>query len=107
MLQIDGQKRTATSVDGPDYTITWEGSNVIVRHKFCDLTSMFNGHHTARVVIGKEFGSDAFGICGDCNGDQTNDFLTRNRTDVSQEKNKGTLVGNSFWEPMPYETEEW
>ena len=89
----------------PYYTIRLVGKNVIVKHKQGDLTAMFNGKHSAKILIGKEFGPQSKGICGICDG-KPGKYLTADGVDVGAEPNKYSLIGNSYWIPREDETEE-
>ena len=76
----------------------------MVKSTHCDLTAMFDGKHRAKVMVDKAFGPSAVGICGTCDGIH-NDFRTADGNDVSGETNRFALIGNSYWEPMPFEEE--
>ena len=91
-----------------DYTIKRRGKWHIVTSK-CNpsFKAQFNGKKLARVSIPREVGPGSTGICGNCDGDKTNDYRLKNGTDVRhlKTKDKFNAIGNSWLVPGPYETE--
>ena len=106
IFQVNGNPVIVSNipVDFPDYTIQLIGEYVVVKHKRCDLTAMFNGKHRAKVLVDKSFGTEAYGICGPCNG-KRDVYLTADWRDVSGEPDRFAQIGNSNWMPMPDELE--
>ena len=47
------------------------------------------------------------GICGDADGNSTNDWVTSDGTDVTDDPNKYTLIGSSWRVVRPNDTEPW
>ena len=56
------------------------------------MQARFDGKTTAKVKINRKDGLNATGICGNCNGVE-DDFVLKNGTDVSNERNKYSLIG--------------
>lgn len=77
-----------------DYRITRNGEYIIVENR-CGMMAMFNGNARVKVLISKENGQNATGICGNCN-DVKDDYRLGDGTDVSQETNKYSMIGNSY-----------
>jgi len=61
----------------------------------CGVTILWNGISTIQVSVPREYGSLLTGICGNCNG-KRDDFKTKSGKDVSNDKNKFKLIGESF-----------
>lgn len=61
----------------------------------CDVMVSWNGKSLVQVAIPKKYGDAVTGICGNCNGRQ-DDYRTRDGLDVSNKRNKYSLVGNSY-----------
>jgi hypothetical protein len=61
----------------------------------CDVMLSWNGKSVVQVVIPQKYGDAVTGICGNCNGRQ-DDYRTRKGLDVSNKRNKYSLVGNSY-----------
>ena len=59
------------------------------------MKAMFNGNARVKVIIDKEVGLGATGICGNCN-DVRDDYRLSNGTDVKEKGNKYSLIGNSY-----------
>ena len=103
MFQINGIEHSGT-IETADYKIEENGDNIVIKNKHCDLEATYNGKHTAKVYIGKKFGLDANGLCGNCDGVK-NDYRTSDGTDVSEFPDKYARIGNSYLVPMPDETD--
>ena len=71
----------------------------------CGMQARFDGKHTAKVKISPEEGLNATGLCGNCN-DVKDDFVLKDGTDVSNERHKYSLIGNSHWVEGINEDEE-
>ena len=69
------------------------------------MQAWFDGKTTAKVCISGEDGMNATGICGNCN-DIQDDFRLKDGTDVSEERNKYSLIGISHWDPGVDDIEE-
>ena len=63
----------------------------------CGMKAMHNGKTKAKVIINKKEDDIITGICGDCNG-EPDDLRLRDGTDVSHEKYKFIMIGNSYAE---------
>ena len=70
------------------------GLFIVIENK-CGMKAMFNGVTTAKVIINKEDGTTATGLCGDCNGVE-DDLRLKNSTDVRNYVKKYSLIGNSY-----------
>ena len=57
----------------------------------------FDGRNRLIIFIGRDSGVDVTGMCGNCDDDNTNDYILRNGTDVSHLPNKFELIGDSWW----------
>ena len=68
------------------------------------MKAMFNGQDRAKVIIDKEDGAEATGICGDCNG-TPDDYRLGNGTDVGDRWDKYSLIGNSYLVEGPDDVE--
>ncbi|XP_060070842.1 IgGFc-binding protein-like, partial [Ylistrum balloti] len=61
----------------------------------CGLLVNFDGVHAVSVVVPATFKNNMTGLCGDCDG-KMNDFKTRDGRDVTNERSRYNLIGNSF-----------
>lgn len=61
----------------------------------CGVVVEYDGIHIMEVIIPRKFGQQVNGICGNCN-DKRDDLRTKDGTDVSTNKNKYSLIGNSY-----------
>ncbi|XP_052822699.1 zonadhesin-like [Octopus bimaculoides] len=55
----------------------------------------FDGNHWVHLNLPGRFANELIGICGDCNGIK-DDFKTKAGEDVSNRKNKYTIIGDSY-----------
>ena len=55
----------------------------------------FDGRHRVTVRVPNTYRHQMTGICGDCNG-KKDDYKTKNGVDVSEKKNKFSLIGESY-----------
>ncbi|GFR93194.1 zonadhesin-like [Elysia marginata] len=96
-ILVDGMERFAPVVlPSLDVSISQSGRYVEVLVADCGLEVAFDGVH--RVVVRVPKASHAgklSGICGNCNG-KPDDFRTQDGTDVSKEREKYSLIGNSY-----------
>ncbi|XP_056020701.1 zonadhesin-like isoform X2 [Ostrea edulis] len=68
---------------------------VIVNTKYGDATVTWDGRSSVVVTVPKNLGRRMTGLCGNCNG-KRDDFRTKYGKDVSNLRNKFTLIGNSY-----------
>ena len=61
----------------------------------CGVQVKFDGKHAVSVVVPGQYRKKMVGLCGDCDG-KRNDFRTLQEVDVSKDKRKYELVGNSY-----------
>ncbi|OWF48082.1 zonadhesin-like [Mizuhopecten yessoensis] len=61
----------------------------------CNVKVQWDGRSNIKVTVPKVYDSQMTGLCGDCNGKQ-DDYQTKEGKDVSGEKNKFVLIGNSY-----------
>ncbi|KAJ8309988.1 hypothetical protein KUTeg_011853 [Tegillarca granosa] len=61
----------------------------------CGIEVNFDGNHAVSVVVPAKYKRKMTGLCGDCNG-RRDDFRTKEGKDVTNAKNRYTLIGNSF-----------
>ncbi|XP_064598027.1 zonadhesin-like [Liolophura sinensis] len=79
--------------------ITRSGNNVVVK-TVCGAEIMFDGNHVVTVKIPKQWGANKMnGICGSCNGNSKDDFMTLEGVNVARNGNKYNLIGNSYRVP--------
>ena len=97
-FQINGVKYNG-GVSRDSFDVIFKGSNAIVKNR-CGMEAMFNGDNTVKVFVPQEYLSVRSGICGDCNGVQ-DDYKMKNETDVSSFENKYSLIGQSYYVPLP------
>ena len=66
----------------------------------------FDGGADARVYIPRDVGPAAVGMCGSCDRDKLNDWITKNSTPVHTlpKKERGPAIGNSWWIPSANDT---
>lgn len=61
----------------------------------CGVKVNFDGVHAVSVTVPGSYRGKLTGLCGDCNG-KRDDMRTRTGRDVSREKLKYSLIGNSY-----------
>lgn len=61
----------------------------------CGVTVNFDGVHAVSVTVPGKYRGQLTGLCGDCNG-KRDDMRTSTGRDVSREKLKYSLIGNSY-----------
>ena len=59
------------------------------------MTVNFDGVHAVSVTVPGKYRGQLTGLCGDCNG-KRDDMRTSTGRDVSREKLKYSLIGNSY-----------
>ncbi|GFO29870.1 zonadhesin,-like [Plakobranchus ocellatus] len=96
-IMVDGMERFAPVVlPSLSVSISQSGRYVEVLVTDCGLEVAFDGSHRVVVRVPKSsHGGRLSGICGDCNGKQ-DDYRTKDGTDVANEAEKYSLVGNSY-----------
>ncbi|RUS89864.1 hypothetical protein EGW08_002394, partial [Elysia chlorotica] len=96
-IMVDGMERFAPVVlTDLDVSISQSGRYAELLVPDCGLEVAFDGVHRVVVRVPKESHAGRLsGICGDCNG-KTDDFRTQEGKDVSKEKEKYSLIGNSY-----------
>ena len=94
----------ATPILETDYTIIRHGKYTVLTN-LCGTKVLFDGKRTVKIVTGRTAAANASGICGNCDGDSTNDNILSDGTDVTSDPHKDILIGNSWWTPKPGETE--
>lgn len=63
----------------------------------CKIRVIWNGRSNGFVAIAKEYGDSVRGICGNCNGDKTDDYRDKNNKNIGNNvKNRDVLLGDSF-----------
>lgn len=67
----------------------------------CGHVVSWDGVSVVRVSIPNSYSGHLTGLCGDCNG-KKDDFRTKDGKDVSREKNKNALIGNSYLQGRRY-----
>lgn len=77
------------------------GSFVTVVHPKCDIRVQFDGNHMVDIKVPEEcFAGNLTGICGNCNGIQSDDYRTKDGKDVSALGWGGyAMIGNSYKVP--------
>ena len=69
----------------------------------CGMVVMFNGRTTARLYVPPDDGLTATGICGNCNGDKTDDLKMRNGNILPRTRANYNVFGNDWLEQQPNE----
>ncbi|XP_074657383.1 uncharacterized protein LOC141910590 [Tubulanus polymorphus] len=77
----------------PENTISIRisGENVVLSTEF-GLVVTFDGDSVVKVEISDEYKTKMCGICGDCDGDSSNDKVTK----YGMKTNRGSDIGNSY-----------
>ena len=60
------------------------------------LVVEYDGDWVGNVQVPSEYRNLVQGICGDYDGDPSNDHTTKNGIDVSGEPDRGSRIGNSW-----------
>ena len=94
LFQVNGIK-VRPGVQYATFRIENEGKFVTFKADF-GLIAKFDGNSYAYVDVPVSYKSQLQGICGDCDGNKKNDFMTKEGKDVSKERAKYLLVGNSY-----------
>ena len=70
-----------------------------------DVTVLYDGDALVKVRVSTKYRNQLCGICGNFDGNKTNDFRTSNGTYVGK-MNNGTLIGNSWVLPEDLEDDK-
>lgn len=92
-------------LENDNLKVRMSGSDVTLSTTF-GLMVTFDGNHKASVLAPQEFKGKYIGLCGDCNGDPNNDYRTKGGQDVSQDKNRYNLIGDSYAVPSVDEDDD-
>ena len=94
IFQVNGV-RVTPGATFKGFKITKDGNYMVMIADF-GLEAKFDGDKYVSVNVPKTYKSQLEGICGSCDGDPKNDFMTKDGKDVSSDKSKYTLIGNSY-----------
>ncbi|KAK3598636.1 hypothetical protein CHS0354_024357 [Potamilus streckersoni] len=97
------RERKYTPFEAGDLTfsIFMRGSGEIVVQTSCKVVVIYDGSERVSVTVPEVYGRNITGLCGNCNGDRSDDFLTKDKLDVSKEHDRYARIGNSFAVPDP------
>ncbi|PAA53193.1 hypothetical protein BOX15_Mlig016567g1 [Macrostomum lignano] len=86
---------------GKKIRIYHSGRNVVAESKYCGMHLQFNGQSVAELHLPRSrYASKVQGICGNCNGNPSDDLKTRDGKDVSKLGIHGFVkIGQSFAVP--------
>ena len=85
-----------------DYIIKRRGKYLLLKNR-CGTKVKFDGKSVVKMITRRIAAAKAFGICGNCDGDHTNDYLLSDGTDVNGVPKRDILIGNNWWFPQPGE----
>ncbi|CAC5390658.1 unnamed protein product [Mytilus coruscus] len=92
---INGQKKFLPVQENNNKLRVFRSGRFVQVWTDCGIKVNFDGLHAVYVVTPPKFKGKLEGICGDCNG-RKDDFKTREGKDVSKEKTKFALIGDSY-----------
>ena len=92
-----------TPIIKTEYTIKRRERFTVLKN-LCGTRVKFDGKRAVKIITGRIAAENAGGICGNCDGDSTNDYIQKNGTDVTGVPHKDIWIGNSWWAPQPGET---
>ncbi|VDI74139.1 Hypothetical predicted protein, partial [Mytilus galloprovincialis] len=92
---INGQKKFLPVQENNNKLKVFRSGRFVQVWTECGIKVNFDGRHAVYVVTPPKFKGKLEGICGDCNG-RKDDFKTREGKDVSKEKTKFALIGDSY-----------
>ncbi|XP_063402487.1 zonadhesin-like [Mytilus trossulus] len=92
-LYVDGIQKYPPYVD--EGVVVYTSGQRLRLETSCGVVVEYDGIHIMEVIIPRKFGQQVTGICGNCN-DKRDDLRTKDGTDVSTNKNKYSLIGNSY-----------
>ena len=98
-FQVNGIKVSLPSKDGSsNIEISRSGSYVTAFSSECSIRVQFDGNHLVSVKVPRDyFGGKLAGICGNCNGNYSDDLQTKDGRDVSSSGRRGhSDIGNSY-----------
>ena len=98
-FQVNGIKVSLPSKDGSsNIEISRSGSYVTAFSSECNIRVQFDGNQLVSVKVPRDyFGGKLAGICGNCNGNYSDDLQTKDGRDVSSSGRRGhSDIGNSY-----------
>ncbi|XP_074650327.1 uncharacterized protein LOC141905382 [Tubulanus polymorphus] len=94
-VYVNGESRNLPVTDIANLAVTKAGNYVLMEVEDCGIRVSYDGVHAVSVDVPRQFAGKLTGICGDCDG-KPNDYRTKAGKDVSQNKNRYSLVGDSY-----------
>ena len=102
-MQVNGAKITLPYKSIPNVSILHSGDYVRIESDFGASVS-FDGNTRALICVPEKWNGKTCGICGNNNGNKRDDFVTRDGTNVyNQREERGNLIGNS-WRDLSKDT---
>uniref|UniRef100_A0A1I8F5N1 VWFD domain-containing protein n=1 Tax=Macrostomum lignano TaxID=282301 RepID=A0A1I8F5N1_9PLAT len=84
-LLVDG-KIVSLPYTGPGFRVFYSGPYVQFVATKCRFSAAFDGRYTGYVEVGKQYAGRMVGLCGNCNGKQKDDYVTREGVNVIAKK---------------------
>ena len=95
-FQVNGKRRyLPVSAHNGNLRIFKSGRLVQVASA-CGINVNFDGRHAVSVVVPGKYRNAMTGLCGNCNGDRNDDFKTKDGKDKRSDKNRYSLIGDSY-----------
>ena len=98
-FQINGiQVSLPIKIGSSNIEISRSGSYVTAVSSQCNIRVQFDGNQLVSVKVPRDyFGGKLAGICGNCNGNYSDDLQTKDGKDVSSSGRRGNSdIGNSY-----------
>ncbi|KAK3108687.1 hypothetical protein FSP39_013402 [Pinctada imbricata] len=99
-LKVDGLETDPCNYVSPDGSISINCAGNVLRvvTNPCGSILEWSGGHSAQIMIPRIYagGNNLSGICGNCNGDQSDDMISQFRRDVANEENADHKFGSSW-----------
>ena len=98
-LQINGKRKYLPIIKNRGVFRVFKSGRYVQIWTRCGIKVNFDGRHAVSVVVPGRYKNRMEGICGNCNGDITDDFTMKNGTDVRNRNDRYSRVGDSFAVP--------
>ncbi|XP_078313062.1 zonadhesin-like isoform X2 [Crassostrea virginica] len=95
LVMIDGEKKFLPVNELGGKLKVFRSGRFVQVTTSCGVTMNFDGVHAVSVTVPGKYRGQLTGLCGDCNG-KRDDMRTSTGRDVSREKLKYSLIGNSY-----------
>ncbi|KAK3093998.1 hypothetical protein FSP39_022729 [Pinctada imbricata] len=93
---ISGRRRHLPIKENDGKLKVFQSGRFVQVWSSCGVKVKFDGHHAVSVIVPGKYRNAMEGLCGNCNGDKNDDFRTKEGKDVKKDKNRYSLVGDSF-----------